>query len=70
MLIMQTLAGVLLEMQPLDADAAGFAARQVDRNLALAHDRLLVLGDLIACRQIGIEIVLPVENGAMMNFRL
>ena len=62
MLVVQRLAGVLLEMQPLDADGDGLAVRHVDRDLALADDRRLVLADLIALRQIGIEIVLPVEH--------
>jgi hypothetical protein len=41
-LVVQRLAGVLLEMQPLDADGDGIAVgRQVDHDLALADDRLL-----------------------------
>ncbi len=62
MLVVQRLAGILFEMQPLDADAHALAVRQVDDHLALAHDGRLVLADLIALRQIRIEIVLPVEH--------
>ena len=62
MLVVQELAGVLLEMDALDADLDGLAVGHVDRDLALAHDRRLVLADLIALRQVGIEIVLPVEH--------
>ena len=62
MLVVQRLAGVLLEMQPLDADRDASRRRGIDHHLALAHHRRLVLADLIALRQIGIEIVLPVEH--------
>ena len=62
MLVVQRLAGVLLEVQPLDADRHGLAVGQVDDDLALADDRRLVLADLVALRQVGIEIVLPVEH--------
>ena len=67
---MQRLAGVLLEMQPLDADRDARAIRQFDDHLALADDRRLVLADLIALRQIGIEIVLPVEHRAQIDLRV
>ena len=39
-------------------------------HLALAHDGLLVLGDLVALRQVGIEVVLPVEDRAPVDLRL
>ena len=39
-------------------------ARARRRDLALADDRLLVLADLVALRQVGIEVVLPVEDRA------
>ena len=61
-LVVQRLAGVLLEMQALDADLHGLAIGHVDDDLALADDRRFVLADLIALRQIGIEIVLAVED--------
>ena len=60
-LIVQRLAGVLLEVQALDADLDALAAFQIDRDFALADHRRFVLADLIALRQIGIEVVLPVE---------
>ena len=62
MLIVQRFAGILLEMQPLDADAHRLAVGHVDHDLALADDRRFVLADLVALRQVGIEIVLPVEH--------
>ena len=39
-------------------------------DLALAHDRRLVLADLIALRQVGIEIVLAVEHRLQIDLRL
>ena len=42
----------------------------VDDDFALAHHRRLVLADLIALRQIGIEIVLPVEHRFQIDLRL
>ena len=59
---MDALAGVLFEMQPFDADRDAVAAFEVDCHRALADHRGFVLADLIALRQIGIEIILPVEN--------
>ena len=68
-LVVQRLAGILLQMQPLDADGGGLAALQLDDDFALAHDRRLVLADLIALRQIGIEIVLAVEYRAQIDLQ-
>ena len=70
MLVVQALACVLLQMQPLDADDHALAAQEIDDDLALAHDRALILADLIALRQIGIEIVLAVEHRAQIDLRL
>jgi len=42
----------------------------IDLNLPLPHDRALVLGDLIALRQVGIEIILAVEDAAQIDLRL
>ncbi len=64
MLVMQALARVLLQMQPLDPHPDGLAVLEVDDDLALAHNRVLVLADLIALGQVGIEIVLAVENAS------
>jgi hypothetical protein len=44
--------------------------RQVDDDLALADDRALVLADLVALRQVRVEIVLPVEDRAEVDLRL
>ena len=40
---------------------------EVDLDLALADDRVLVLGDLIALRQVGVEVVLAVEHRAQVD---
>ena len=64
MLVVHRLAGVLLEMQALDADCERAAVEEIDRHLALADDRLLVLRDLIALRKIRVEVVLAVEDAA------
>ena len=44
--------------------------RNVDDDLALADDRALVLRDLVALRQVGIEIVLAIEDGCQVDLRL
>ena len=70
MLVVQALARVLFQMQPLDADRDSLAAQQIDDHFALADDRVLVLADLIALRQVGVEIVLPVEDRVEIDLRL
>src|SRR5947209_44752 len=70
MLVVQRLAGILLEVQPFDADLDAVAIIEVDRELGLAHDWLLVLADLIALRQVGEEIVLAVEHRAQIYLRV
>ena len=67
MLVVHTLARILLEMQPLDADLLGDAAVEIDLDHALAHDRVLVLRDLVALRQVLIEVILAVEDGAQID---
>jgi len=54
--------GYILTMKPLDAHRDALAVAQFDNDLALADDWRLVLADLVALRQIRIEIVLPVEG--------
>jgi hypothetical protein len=48
-------------VQALDADLDRFAVRHGHVHRAFAHDRRLVLTDLIALRQIGVEVIFPVE---------
>ena len=51
-------------------DPHGLAIGHVDHHLALPDDRGFVLADLIALRQIRIEIVLAVEDGPFVDLRL
>ena len=69
--VVDRLAGILLEMQALDAHGDGLAAlRHVHDHLALAHDRALVLADLVALRQVRIEVVLAVEGALQVDLGL
>src|SRR3569623_394386 len=69
-LVVDRLAGVLLEVKPLDTNLHHFAVREFDGHLALADDRLLELADLVALRQVRIEVVLPVEGRFEDDLRL
>src|SRR4051812_3305111 len=69
MLVVQALSCVLLEMQPGDADALGLAL-ELDVEMAVGHDRPRILRDLIALRQIGIEIILAVEDRQRVDGRV
>ena len=68
-LVVERLAGILLEVQALDADLDG-AAIDIHMDGAFAYHRLLVLRNLITLRQVGVEIVLPVEHRAAVDARL
>src|SRR5271166_3201849 len=57
-------------MKPLYAHLDGAVGAQIDQDLALADDRVLVLRDLIALWKIGIEVVLAVEDRAMIDLGL
>ena len=70
MLVVQALAGVLLQMHALDADLDGGAVLHVEEDHALADDGVLILRDLVALRQVGIEVVLPVEDGIEVDLSL
>ena len=69
-LIVQALAGVLLQVQPLDPNREGRAVVALDDHLALADDRMGELADLVALRQVRIEVVLPVEAALQVDLRL
>ena len=60
-LVMLRLAGILFEMQAGDADDFLRAIIKGDLDLAGAHDGVGELADLIALRQVGVEVILPVE---------
>ena len=55
---------VLLEMRPDDADLELAVGRR-QRHVPVHAERLVVLGDLVALRQVGIEVVLPMEGRAL-----
>ena len=75
MLVVHRLAGILLQVQAFDADfdvleiALAIGAERND-DLAFADDRILELRDLVALRQVGIKIVLAVENRTLVDLRL
>ena len=72
-LVVHQLAGILLDMDALDADrldrGLGILVVQADLDLPLAHQRVEELADLIALRQIGVEIVLAVEARPFVDHR-
>ena len=55
MLIVHQLAGILLDMDALDADGLGGAALEIDLNLSFADDRVIELADLVTLRQIRVS---------------
>jgi hypothetical protein len=66
---MQRLAGVFFEVRAGDADRARGTVVEADLDLTGAHDRALELTDLIALRQVRIEVVLSVEDTARADVR-
>ena len=61
MLIVLGFAGILFQMKARNADGLRAAIRQFNINRAFADDGMRVLADLIALRQIGIEVILAVK---------
>src|SRR5258706_11233346 len=57
-------------MKSLNADADRFCTSEIESDLALAHNRALVLGNLISRREIGIKVILAVENACEIDLRL
>ena len=74
MLIVHQLTRILLDMDALDTDDLARAVRifLVQRHLdfALADDRVVQLRNLVALRQIGVKIILPVEPGIAVDLRV
>src|SRR5690606_13164974 len=68
--IMDLLARILFEMDALDPHAPGDAGLHVDEHLALADDRVVELADLVALRQVGVEVVLAIETREAVDLRL
>jgi hypothetical protein len=65
----EALACILLKVQAFDANLDGIIL-EIDRHHALPDDRVLVLRNLIALRQIGIEVIFPVEHRMMIDLSL
>ncbi len=57
-------------MQALDRHLDLLGRRHIDHHHPFADDRVFVLGDLIALRQIRIEIILSIEDGAQIDLGL
>ncbi len=68
--VVDRLAGVLFEVDVVDADAAGDAGGEIDEHLAGADDRVVELADLVALRQVRVEVVLAVEAREPVDRRL
>ncbi len=68
--VVDRLAGVLLDMDALDPHPARDARPHVDQHLALADERVVELADLVALRQVGVEVVLAVERADQVDLRL
>ena len=66
---MQALARVLFHVQARDADALFFAAN-LDIYMAVLGERLVILRDLVALRQVGIKIVFPRKDGNFIDTAL
>ena len=65
---MQGFPRVLLQMDVVDPHFADGAVVHFDDDLAPPDYRAVQLRDLVALRQIGVEVVLPVERGLAVDF--
>ena len=68
--VVDQLARILFQMQPLDADVEERTVLGFHLDHTLADDREIELADLIAGGQVGVEIVLPVELAAPVDLRI
>ena len=66
---MDTFSGILFKMDTGDANCSAFTIFHVDNDLARANDGITELCYLIALRQIGIEIVLPIKHREPIDLR-
>ena len=57
-------------MQTGDPHFARLAAGEIKDDRTLADDGLQILGDLVARRQVGIEVILAVEDRHLVDLRL
>ena len=67
--VVDQLARILLQVQPLDADVEEAAVLGLHLDHAFPHDGVIELADLITGRQVGIEVVLAVELAAAVDLR-
>ena len=68
--VVQRLAGIFFEVRALDFDLKRATVVSANGNFAAAHDRQFVLADLIALRQIGIEVVFAREYAFARDLRI
>jgi hypothetical protein len=68
MSIVKAFARILLEVNAFDPHDDAAAVFEIDGNLAFANNGRFVLADLVALRQVGIEIILSVENRSRFTF--
>ena len=74
--VVQTFAAVLLQLDLLDRSAEFFRLfieSLLENDIvhpAVVGDGVEVLGDLVAGREVGVEIVLPIEQGHGMDFTI
>ena len=59
---MDRLASVLLHVNTLNANQTRDAFAHLNKDFTFAHNRMIQLADLIALRQVRIEIVLAVKS--------
>ena len=64
--VVQALAGVFFQVHAGDADALG-AVRSLDVDVAVFGQRLVVLRDLVALGQVGIEVILAGEDRRLVG---
>ncbi len=64
---MDRLAGILFQVNALNANGNRFAIIAINVQRALAHDGVGELADLIALWQIGIEIILPIKPAPQID---
>src|SRR5215469_14557314 len=64
---MQALAGVFFQMHACDANALASASLRGDFDVAVLGKRLVVLRDLVALGEIGIEVILAGKDRVLAN---
>ena len=68
--VVDRFARVLFHMDALDPHEPRGAVANLDQHFAFAHDGFIKLADLIALRQVGVEVVLAVEGGLQVDLGL